>query len=291
MEEPPVVGSELGFSESKPAGSEPSTPIMKPECYCEGADESEMLAAALDVVDKAWKAAENGHHIAEPARAVVDEKQVEAVASSEADADRSLSFTNGGCCERLEIVETSSPAEDMRVLETECRAEAQDVAAAPVPPNDNGMTAAPSDSAGEGTPGIVECGSPSLDNGTTDDAGFGGADDSAVPTDIISCGGDDACSPSTNDREPADLAVADEEVDVRGMQLSENDAAEPSATGECEWTRRVSWVYFFWLFFSEWLFISRGELVATARRVRAVWPARNSVGSRAVKRHGGCFFE
>uniref|UniRef100_A0A224ZAM7 Transcription factor l2 n=1 Tax=Rhipicephalus zambeziensis TaxID=60191 RepID=A0A224ZAM7_9ACAR len=216
MEEPPVAASEMSFSDSKPV--EASEAIVKP---CEGEDASANLSAALDVVDKAWTAIENGH-AAEPATTLLDGKQAEeAVASSE--ADRSLSFTNGECCERLEIVETSSSPEEgqQRAMESECcPAEAQDAVA----PNDNGMTAAASDSAaGEGTP--VECGSPCLDNGTTDG-------DSAVPSDIISHAVEDAGSPCTNDGDPAELA--EEEVDVRGMPLSENDAAESSATGECD---------------------------------------------------------
>ncbi|KAL1438574.1 hypothetical protein MTO96_047932 [Rhipicephalus appendiculatus] len=195
---------------------------LSPSTKCEGEDASANLSAALDVVDKAWTAIENGH-AAEPATTLLDGKQAEeAVASS--DADRSLSFTNGECCERLEIVETSSSPEEsqQRAMESECcPAEAQDAVA----PNDNGMTAAAaSDSAaGEGTP--VECGSPCLDNGTTDG-------DSAVPSDIISHAVEDAGSPCTNDGDPAELA--EEEVDVRGMPLSENDAAESSATGECD---------------------------------------------------------
>lgn len=267
MEEPPVAGSEMAFSDSKPV--EASEAIVK---SCEGEDTSENLTAALDVVDKAWTAIENGH-ATEPATALLDEKQAEeAVVSSE--ADRSLSFTNGECCERLEIVETLSPEEGQRVMESECcPAEAQDAVA----PNDNGMTAAASDfAAGEGTP--VECGSPCLDNGTTDG-------DSAVPSDIISHAVEDAGSPSMNDDgEPAQLA--EEEVDVRGMPLSENDAAESSATSECEWTRRG---LYFWLFillfsFTERLFISRGEW---PQRVVSVQPARNSVRSGAVN----AFFE
>lgn len=237
----------------------------------EGEDASENLTAALDVVDKAWTAIENGH-ATEPATALLDEKQLEeAVVSSE--ADRSLSFTNGECCERLEIVETSSPEEGQRVMESECcLAEAQDAVA----PNDNGMTAAASDfAAGEGTP--VECGSPCLDNGTTDG-------DSAVPSDIISHAVEDAGSPSMNDDgEPAQLA--EEEVDVRGTPLSENDAAESSATSECEWTRRVLYFWLFILFsFTERLFISRGEW---PQRVVSVQPATNSVRSSAVS----AFFE
>lgn len=266
MEEPPVAGSEMAFSDSKPV--EASEAIVKSS---EGEDASENLTAALDVVDKAWTAIENGH-ATEPATALLDEKQLEeAVVSSE--ADRSLSFTNGECCERLEIVETSSPEEGQRVMESECcLAEAQDAVA----PNDNGMTAAASDfAAGEGTP--VECGSPCLDNGTTDG-------DSAVPSDIISHAVEDAGSPSTNDDgEPAQLA--EEEVDVRGTPLSENDAAESSATSECEWTRRVLYFWLFILFsFAERLFHSRGEW---PQRVVSVQPATNSVRSSAVS----AFFE
>lgn len=237
MEDPPVAGSELAFSDSKPAGSEPSVAIVDPGCDHEGADISDKLTEALDVVDKAWTAIENGHS-GEPAATVLAEKQAdEAVASNE--ADRSLSFTNGECCERLEIVETS-PEEGQRAMESECcPAEAQDVATAP---NDNEMTAAPyAATTVEDTP--VECGSPCLDNGTADV-------DSTMPSDIISHAREDAGSPSTNDREPADPAVAEEEVDVRGMQLSENDAAEPSATGECEWTRRVFYGFIFLVLYS-----------------------------------------
>ncbi|KAL3209344.1 hypothetical protein MRX96_009325 [Rhipicephalus microplus] len=87
------------------------------------------------------------------------------------------------------------------------------------------MTAAASDSAaGEGTT-PAECCSPCLDNGTSDG-------DSAVPSDIISHAVEDAAgSPCADDGEPAGLA--EEEVDVRGMPLSENDdAAEWS--GECD---------------------------------------------------------